>query len=195
MLTFDAMVDALDDLRNDSGTRGKTFDQVLNVMIRAHVKDDQIRDEIRSEVYDNLARYFCAGVPSVELAPQIAKMVEHKVKSHYRNLSKTVKRLEYGVEVLEQRPASGPGVEERYEAMEKYEAVLAGLAQLRDSEKDADRRYFAVIDAARRGESPRQRLHRDFGEELSDDAAAHVLKRGRDKLKQLCGIPKDGKAL
>jgi len=76
---------------------------------------------------------------------------------------------------------------------ERYIALEASLSAMRVSSKRADRRQFAALDAAMNGESPRERLAREFAEDLTDDSAAHVVLRAREKLRSVCGIPKSRK--
>lgn len=191
MLTIDNIVDALDDLRNGTGAQ---FDQILNWFIRRHgVRDDDLRDEIRSDVYEALASKICDGVPSVEIAPQISAIVRNKVIDYRRRRTMTLTIVEYGTEDQESIVAS-VAIEDECIAREEYGAVWDALCSLRDSDKKADRRHFAVLDAARIGEPPAERLRRDFGEDITDGAAAQVLCRAREKLRELCGMPKGEKA-
>lgn len=167
---------------------------MLNGMIRGGgVSDAQLRDDVRAAVYEAVAHEICEGVPSVLIAPQLNGIVSHKIKDALRNKQKFKNDVEYDPEAIDHRPYE-PSTEDRYAAFEDYELVQSAMVALRDSAKQADRRHFAVLEAASRGESVSERLQRNFGEKLSEDAARHVLQRAREKLRELCGIPKNERA-
>jgi hypothetical protein len=190
--TTNAMVEAIDELRQCRD--GSKFDRMLNAMIRGGgVLSTQMRDEVRGAVYEAVAKHICEGVPSVTIAVEMGGIVTHKIHDQFKNRKRALKNVEFDPDDIGHRQFE-PTTEDRYIACEEYEAVQKALLALRDSSKKADRRHFAVLDAVSKEESARDRLRRDFGEELSDDASRHVVLRAREKLRELCGIPKNEKA-
>jgi hypothetical protein len=182
--------EALDDLRSQKSDR---FNTMLNAMIRAHgVRDYHMRDDVRSGVLEFVRRQIVAGVPSDRIAPQIWSVVGNNAKSAFRKQKADSKYRDDDPDPSDPKLIA-PSAEEQYEMYESYRVVKEALEAMRTSGKHADRRQYAALDAAMHGESPRERLARDFGEELSDDAAAHVVLRARTKLKSVCEIPKTEK--
>lgn len=182
--------EALDDLRAGKSER---FNTMLNAMIRTHgVKDGNMRDDVRSDVLEFIGKQIHSGIPSEQIAPLVWNVVRNNAMSAFRRRTADLKRTDDDPDESDPHLLV-PSAEEEYEMYERYLSVEAALSAMRDSRKLADRRHFAALDATTNGESPAARLARDFGEEITDDAAAHVVLRAREKLRRVCEIPKGRK--
>lgn len=187
MATVYEIAEALDDLRGGNPAR---FNTMLNAMIRARgIKDDHMRDDVRSDVLEFISKQIYDGVPSDQVAPQIRNVIRNNAVSAFRRRTAALERVDDDPDESD-RHLVAPSAEKEYEMYERYIALEAALSAMRGSSKRADRRQFAALDAAMNGESPRERLAREFGEDLTDDTAAHVVLRAREKLRNVCGIPK-----
>ena len=190
MASVHEIEEALDDLRAQKSDR---FNTMLNAIIRAHgVKDYHMRDDVRSDVLEFVRQQIVAGVRSELIAPQIWNVVGNNAASAFRRQKTDSKHRDDDPDPSDPHLIA-PSAEEQYEAYESYRVVKEAIEAMRTSGKRADRRQYAALDAAMHGESPRERLAREFGEDLTDDAAAHVVLRARTKLKSVCEIPKTRK--
>lgn len=187
MASVHELEEALDDLRAQKSDR---FNTMLNGIIRAHgVRDDHMRDDVKSDVLEFVRKQIVAGVRSDRIAPQIWNVVGNNAMSAFRRQKADSKHRDDDPDPSDPHLIA-PSAEEQYEAYEIYRMLNDALKAMRTSGKRADRRQYAALHAAMHGESPRERLAREFGEDLTDDAAAHVVLRARTKLKSLCEIPK-----
>lgn|GEM_PF-4040671 len=190
MATLDETADALDELR---GGNGVPFNTMLNAMIRTRgVKNMHMRDDVRSDVLEFVSKQIHDGLPSDQIAPQIWNVVRNTAADAFRQKTAVLKRMDDDPDESD-RHLITPSAEEECEMYERYIALEAALKAMRGSGKHADRRQFAALDASMNGQSPRERLTVEFGEDLTDDTAAHVVLRAREKLRGLCGIPKSPK--
>lgn len=185
-MTEDLLI-AVDDTRYSRNNN--LYDIVGGMIVVRGVRQPDSVNEIRNYVYENVAELIYRGTPSIEIAKQLRIIVSRRVADFFRKKKRELSLAGTRVVSLDQALESGEdvrdpvGTEEMVLRRNAIRILQQAISELRVSESEHDRRDGLLLEAYLDDVPARTRMKEAFDKDVSDEYAATLLHRARQKLK------------
>ncbi len=187
VVTEDLLI-AVDDTRysrNDD-----LYDIVGSMIVVRGVRQPDSINEIRNYVNENIAELIYRGTSSIEIAKQLRTIVSRRVADFFRKKKRALSLAGSRVVSLDQALESGEdvrdpvGTEDMVLRRSAIRILQRAISDMRASSSEHDRRDALLLEAYLDDVPARTRMREAFDKDISDEYAATLLYRAKQKLKR-----------